>query len=237
MRKPFVSIIIPTKDEENYIGNCLKSLKNQLYQEKEIILVDSSFNNKTKEIVEKIGVDKYIRENCTISIARNRGAKNCDKNSKYLVHLDADTRLDKDWLERGISYLETHPGVVAIYADFKPLEDLSFGSALVYCLAKLENKLLKVIGKGNIAMLATGMIVRRKDFEEIGGYSNNFVACEDIDLTTKLLKRGKVKFLKEMKGYASLRGFKKFGILRRFLYWHKNFIEYLFGKTSREYIR
>ena len=237
MGKPFVSIIIPTKNEEDYLGNCLKSLKEQLYPKKEIIIVDSSSNNRTKEIVEKIGVDKYIRKNCSISTARNLGAKNCDKNSKYLAHLDADTRLDKNWVERGVSYLETHPEVVAVYADFKPLEDLSFSSALIYCLTRLENRFLKIIGRGNVAILATGMIVRRKEFEEIGGYSNNFVACEDIDLTTRLLKRGKVKFLKEMKGYASLRGFKKFGILRRFLYWHKNFIEYLLGKTSSEYIR
>ena len=46
-----VSIIIPTYESEKNINNNLKSIKNQIYKNYEIIVVDNCSKDKTLEIV------------------------------------------------------------------------------------------------------------------------------------------------------------------------------------------
>lgn len=49
-----VSIIVTTLNEEHYIEDCLKSLRNQTYNNKEIIVVDSYPKDKTVDITKNM---------------------------------------------------------------------------------------------------------------------------------------------------------------------------------------
>ncbi|HEY55638.1 MAG TPA: glycosyltransferase [Dehalococcoidia bacterium] len=51
---PLVSILIPTRDEEDNIEACLKSLQNQDYPNFEIIVLDDSRNDDTFNVVQRI---------------------------------------------------------------------------------------------------------------------------------------------------------------------------------------
>ena len=51
--KPLVSIIIRTKNEQNWIDSCLKSIFNQSYKKFEIILVDNNSTDNTTKIAKK----------------------------------------------------------------------------------------------------------------------------------------------------------------------------------------
>ena len=53
MKKPLLSVIVPTKNSERFLERCLKSIKSQTYKNLEIIVVDNNSNDKTKEIAEK----------------------------------------------------------------------------------------------------------------------------------------------------------------------------------------
>ena len=48
---PRVSIILPARNEEKYVGRCLESLLDQKYSEYEVIAVDDSSNDRTGEII------------------------------------------------------------------------------------------------------------------------------------------------------------------------------------------
>ena len=50
---PKVSIILPARNEENFIGKCLESFIDQDYINYEIIAIDDSSNDKTWDIIEK----------------------------------------------------------------------------------------------------------------------------------------------------------------------------------------
>jgi len=49
---PIVSVVITTKNEENNIENCIKSVKNQAYPP-ELIVVDNNSTDRTKELARK----------------------------------------------------------------------------------------------------------------------------------------------------------------------------------------
>ena len=50
-RHPKVSVILPARNEEEFLGKCLDSLENQDYDNYEIIVIDDSSEDRTKEII------------------------------------------------------------------------------------------------------------------------------------------------------------------------------------------
>jgi glycosyltransferase involved in cell wall biosynthesis len=53
MINPLVSLIIPTYNSSKTIEDCLKSIKNQNYENIELIVVDNNSKDNTKEIALK----------------------------------------------------------------------------------------------------------------------------------------------------------------------------------------
>jgi len=100
---PFLSIIIPTYNEENYIESCLKSLYEQSYRNFEIIIVDDGSSDKTREIAGKFKVMLIEGKHKGPGISRNLGAKKA--NGEIFIFVDADMTFDKDYLKNLISPL------------------------------------------------------------------------------------------------------------------------------------
>lgn len=64
--KPLVSVVIPTFNSEKYVEKCLQSVRNQTYDNIEIIVVDKNSKDRTVEIAEKyrdkFNIDMYFTE-------------------------------------------------------------------------------------------------------------------------------------------------------------------------------
>ncbi len=97
-----VAVIIPTKNEENYLPFLLDELKNQTFNKFKIFLADSDSKDKTKEIAKKKGA--FIVKGGLPAIARDNGAKEAiKKGAKILIFIDADVILpDKGFVERSL---------------------------------------------------------------------------------------------------------------------------------------
>ena len=52
---PAVSVIVPARNEESRIGDCLRSLLRQDYPKLEILVVDDCSTDRTAEVVQEIG--------------------------------------------------------------------------------------------------------------------------------------------------------------------------------------
>lgn len=92
-----VSVIIPVYNEEKDIERCLKSLKNQSFKDKEVIVVDDGSFDNTQEVVERFPVILLKQNHLGPGLARNLGAKKA--HGEILVFLDADMTFDKDFLK------------------------------------------------------------------------------------------------------------------------------------------
>jgi len=97
--EPLVSVLIPARNEEKNIQNCLNSLTNQTYSNLEIIVLDDNSNDKTYEISRTIGHrNKNIRVIKGKKLPPDWNGKNwaCQQLSleakgKWLLFTDADT--------------------------------------------------------------------------------------------------------------------------------------------------
>jgi glycosyltransferase involved in cell wall biosynthesis len=96
--KPLVSVIIPTYNEENVIGDCIKSLQRQTYAPIEIIVVDDGSTDQTVNIVNKLDLKLIQQKHEGPGPARNLGVKHAK--GKIIAFLDSDMTFEKDFLDR-----------------------------------------------------------------------------------------------------------------------------------------
>lgn len=117
IQQPLVNIIIITTNQFDFIGDCIKSLLNCGYGNLKIFCVD---NNSKKENYDMFfNKHKYIKEITFFRSNKNLGfAGGCNYALKhikngYIVLLNDDTIVTKNWLNPIISYMEEHPEVGA----------------------------------------------------------------------------------------------------------------------------
>lgn len=100
-----VSVIIPVYNEEDYLADCLKSIDNQTMKPYEVIVVDNNSTDKTVKIAEKYKFVRLITEpKQGVLFARTTGF-NAAKGD-IIGRIDADTRLEPNWIEKVITEFE-----------------------------------------------------------------------------------------------------------------------------------
>ena len=97
-----VSVIIPVYNKGPFLDKCLESVVNQSYENLQIIIIDDGSNDESKEIIHSfLKKDKrfiFIEQtHGGVAMARNRGIEAAD--GEYLIFLDADDELKKDYVE------------------------------------------------------------------------------------------------------------------------------------------
>ena len=230
------SVIIPTFQEQGYIKTTLLSLlKAKLYggargMEMEIIIVDSG-SDKTEEIAKHL-IDKvYKLEERGIAKAKNFGA--LKSSGEVLIFLDADIIVPTDFLEKVSKIFESSEVIGGVCANFPANPSVSekifftiYNIATRFCLWLPPTK-LKIQARGEF------LAVRRKAFFEMNGFNENLPCAEDGELSYRLSKIGKIKFMKDLAVFESGRRFKKWGIFRTYKAWFEAWASLvLCGKTK-----
>ena len=101
-KKDLVSVIVPIYNAESYLNDCLECLRQQTYNNIEIVLVNDGSVDKSIEICEEYKkkdsrVQVISQENKGLAGARNTGIR-CSKGD-YLVFLDADDYIAVDYID------------------------------------------------------------------------------------------------------------------------------------------
>ncbi|HLC52914.1 MAG TPA: glycosyltransferase family 2 protein [Candidatus Nanoarchaeia archaeon] len=100
-----VTIIIPTRNEEKHIGNCLRSIFAQDYPKKllQVIVIDNDSTDKTLEIAKELGAKAIPTNLLNEEIKRSYAIKKYAK-GEIIGMVDADNYLpsDKNWLRKMI---------------------------------------------------------------------------------------------------------------------------------------
>jgi len=201
----FVSIIIANYNSERYIVACLKSVLKADYLSFEVIIVDSASNDKSRELIKKkFGKEKQLKlveleENKGPTYSRNLGVKK--SKGKYLVFLDNDTIVAKDWLKKTVKFMEENKDVGGgqlklLRMDRKKIFD-SAGDK-ISPFGFLAERAQEAEDKGQfdkadeiISGKGAGILVRRKVFEQVGGLDEDlFMYWEEPDLLWRIWKSG-----------------------------------------------
>lgn len=206
MPKPKISVVIPALNEEKYIEQTLKSIRNQDYGGRvEIVVVDGGSKDRTVKIARKYA-DKVMIAKRGVAKERNAGALAAA--SKLMVFVDADTilfyntlsQLEKDFDDKSV-VASTCPIISTTQAvkDFMPYVIFS--------------QMVKLSIKAKRAMISGSCFACRKDiFEDVGGFDEDMQTGEDFEFSSKLSKRGKIVFNERTFVMTSPRRIVKWGV-------------------------
>jgi glycosyltransferase involved in cell wall biosynthesis len=102
IKKPFVSIIVPVYNVEEYIKECLVSIRNQTLKDIEIIIVndgstDNSINIVKKEKLHDSRIKIITQSNKGLSEARNTGIRH--SKGEYISFVDSDDYISEKMIE------------------------------------------------------------------------------------------------------------------------------------------
>jgi glucosyl-dolichyl phosphate glucuronosyltransferase len=177
-----ISVIICSYNRENYIIQAIDSLYHQTIarSEYEVIVVDNNSTDNTEQVCKTYIAAhpdyniRYLTETQQgASFARNTGA--AIATSPYLVFMDDDAKAEKDFLERILHFFETHPDagamggrIIPLYVPAEPKWMSHFVSALVGNFHYSDQ--VEVFRNGKYP-LESNMIVRKADFDAIGGFN------------------------------------------------------------------
>ncbi len=205
MKKPKLSIIITSKNEEKYIESCLKSVKNQTFENYEIIVSDSVSKDKTVKISKKYA-DKILVRKTNISEGRNFGAEFAD--GEILIFLDADTMLLPNTLEEIMKEFKDKKTIGVGCPALPTNANIKYVASYIFYNTHAETSIK--LGKPQISGFFCAY--RKKEFEKIGGFDSSIGILEDFDLSSRISKLGKIKFAKNTLVITSHRRLKKWGI-------------------------
>jgi len=115
--KPLVSVTIPTRNSEDVIGDCLSSVKEQIYPNIETLVIDSNSTDRTKEIVESFGA-KFISYKGRLLGARYEGF--LSSQGDFILLLDSDQILEPTAVERALAIMNDYDMLVFEEISYKP---------------------------------------------------------------------------------------------------------------------
>ncbi|MBI2330541.1 glycosyltransferase [Candidatus Daviesbacteria bacterium] len=200
-----LAIIIPTLNEEHFIGRLLDSIIRQTIWPKEIVVVDAMSKDKTiseiKKRQAKIANLKYFKiPKYTIARQRNFGVKKTK--SPHLLFLDADMELrGEETLDKySKEFLRKKPDVAAA----PTLPDIKNWKNSVYF--KAEDLAFKFSQYFWPVVTARNLYIKRAMFDLVDGFDEEIKVGEDQELVQRIVNAGgKLIFLKTVKLYTSVR--------------------------------
>jgi len=206
-----LSIIIPTLNEEDYLPNLLESIKNQEFNDYEIIIADAGSRDKTRIIAKKFGCK--IVKGGTPAKGRNAGAKTAK--GSPLLFLDADVVLKNKSLKKVLKEFKKKKLKIATFF----LLPSGKKKTPKFLFTFFYNLPLFLIGK-ILPHAAMGILVDKKLFLKLGGFDEEVFLAEDHDLARRAKKLGKYGIIKSSPIYVSDRRFREEG-------WLKTGVKYL----------
>ena len=200
---PFVSLIVPARNEATVIDDTVRSLAGLRYHRGgspafEVLVVDDGSTDATGEAARTAATDAPIRVR-----RREPGAAPSTKGA-VLAHampfvsgevigvIDADTRVDPAFLERAMLGWRRDPRADALQVARVPRN----ASVSWLTRAQAEEQLMDMASQcgrwvtdGTAELRGNGMFIRRAALEAAGGWSERALT-EDLELSTRLSAYG-----------------------------------------------
>jgi len=196
---PLVSIIIVTYNNKDDIEECLDSILNQTYKNFEIIVVDNASKDGTPDIVQrKYPTVRLIRSPKNLGYAGGNALGLKFARGDYIVILNPDTVVDKNWLRELVSVanMDDKVGIVGACVllydrpdRINALGNILHFTGLVFCNAFYE-PYDKYKEKDHFLALPSGaaFLVKRKVIEEVGFMDEPFfMEFSDTDFAVRAI--------------------------------------------------
>jgi glycosyltransferase involved in cell wall biosynthesis len=201
---PFVSVILPTYNRANLVGNAIESILQQTYKNIEIIVVDDGSTDETPNALSRFGAQIKVtyQKNAGPSAARNRGI--AEAKGEIVAFLDSDDQWLPTKIERQVAVLQRADSSVPCCVCNAELRFAGRPSRTSFRNACLDPAQQEGLWTNTTEVLTDRYLffnqvaaVRRSALEQVGGFNESLRFLEDYDLALRLSLLGPFAFIKE----------------------------------------
>ncbi len=200
---PEVSIIIPIYNQFTFTYWCLDSIrKNSGNVTYEVILADDCSTDLTVEIQRVVKNITVIKTDTNLRFLKNCNNAAKYAKGKYILFLNNDTQVQKNWLEPLVTIMEKDvtigmTGSKLVYADGKMLQEaggIIWQDGTAWNFGNKQNAAAPEFNyvKDVDYISGASLMIRTELWEKIGGFDERFAPayCEDSDLAFEVRKHG-----------------------------------------------
>src|SRR5262245_35300764 len=198
-RQPFVSVVVPARDEERALGFCLDSILEQHWPDDrlEVIVVENGSRDRTRDVAEAWAardprVRVVVSQAANHSEAMNAGIRAA--RGEIVARVDAHSYIDRRYVAEVVAAFDRHPEAAAVGGAF-----LAAGETLCERVAGFARSSRLGVGGGYgtdriphdhpVRSVQCGAY-RRDVLLAVGGFDPAMAYGEDEDLNWRLRQRG-----------------------------------------------
>lgn len=193
MKKPLVSVLLPSYNAEKYIAEAIESILNQTYRNIEFIIVDDASTDNTWKIIKS-----YAKKDKRIIAYRNKAnLRSCFNyikamklaKGKYIAIMNNDDVSYSYRIEKQYKFLEKHPDVGIVGGVMKITDEKgNYIAKRKYHLT--DDEIRKNIFRYSPFSHPTVMI-RKSVLDKVGYYNPKYAPSDDYDLYFRIGKVSK----------------------------------------------
>jgi len=196
-----ISVVIPLLNKGPHIARAIESVLKQTFQDFEIIIIDGNSIDEGPIIVQQYSdprIHFYVQEGSGVSSARNQGVNR--SHSPYIAFLDADDEWMPRHLETIIRLIKKYPDAGMFTTTWKrQTVDRQIRMANYQYIPNppwegLLPDYFKSGSLGDSPVWTSVVVIPKKIFEEMGGFSEGYWYGEDLDLFGKIALKYPVAF-------------------------------------------
>ena len=202
--RPLVAVLILSWNESDFTVKCVKDLKACDYPNLKIMVLDNGSRKEESEKLRRIGGIELLKSDKNLGFT---GGNNYlirqtmkKKSVKYLICLNNDTRLERDFLSRLVEVAEDNPKFGCLGPlIFDKSGNISIGdhpgdfNLYMGGSSRIRRWKNKIRSKPFISDYISGccMMFSRKLMERIGGFPENyFIYNEEVEICYRIKKEG-----------------------------------------------
>jgi cellulose synthase/poly-beta-1,6-N-acetylglucosamine synthase-like glycosyltransferase len=182
---PKVSVVITSRNNEETIGECVKSIVQLDYPtgNLEILLIDANSTDKTAQIAADSGA-KVISLSGNAPAAYNYALKVA--NFDILAFVDSDAKVERDWLKKLVPHLD-EPKTAGVSGNIETWNSENpWARSIGYDIKTRYARISEFTGR----VATMNLLLKRSVLEELGGFDEKFPSQYDTELGFRLSQKG-----------------------------------------------
>jgi glycosyltransferase involved in cell wall biosynthesis len=174
---PTVSLVVAVRNQEKYIGRCIRSILNQTYSRNdyEIIVVNDASTDQTRFALELFGEDIRLINNAErkgLPGSLNTGIRSA--RGRFVVRIDGDDYVHHEYVNILSLHLALNPSIDAVACDYNLVTN---NDEVIERRSCEEHP------------IGCGIMFRVDQLVDLGLYDEQFLLHEDKDLRIRFLEK------------------------------------------------
>ncbi|HAP51949.1 MAG TPA: glycosyl transferase [Marinobacter adhaerens] len=184
-----ISVITPTYNRARFLPAAVASVLSQTFGDFELIIVDDGSEDNTPDVLKPFLADRRVRyvyqENQGQSHARNLALKQAT--GDFIAFLDSDDVWARDKLEKQLAVFRANSEVDIVHGDEATINEQ--GSVVsLQNMRRYSGRITRYLLADNSVSITTAL-VRRRCFDEMGGFDTSVGVADDYELWLRFSAR------------------------------------------------